>query len=53
MNLDDCWAGPRDKRTGKLTADKNWQGGTLKSIADYVHSKGMLFGTCECPLLPA
>ena len=46
LNLDDCWAGPRDNATGRLTADKNWRGGTLKSVADYVHSKGMKFGTC-------
>lgn len=45
MNLDDCWATGRDK-DGRLIADpKLWTGGTLKHIADYVHSKGMLFGT--------
>lgn len=45
VNLDDCWATGRDKN-GRLIADpKLWTGGTLKHIADYVHSKGMLFGT--------
>ena len=45
VNLDDCWATGRDK-DGKLIADpKLWTGATLKHIADYVHSKGMLFGT--------
>lgn len=44
---DDCWAGKRNSK-GELTADENWTGGTLKHIADYVHSKGMMFGTCKC-----
>lgn len=45
VNLDDCWATGRDK-DGRLIADpKLWTDGTLKHIADYVHSKGMLFGT--------
>ena len=45
VNLDDCWATGRDK-DGKLIADpKLWTGATLKHIADYAHSKGMLFGT--------
>ena len=45
MNLDDCWATGRGS-DGKLIADpKLWSGATLKHIADYVHAKGMLFGT--------
>ena len=45
VNLDDCWATGRGS-DGKLIADpKLWTGATLKHIADYVHAKGMLFGT--------
>jgi alpha-galactosidase len=47
INLDDCWA-QRNSTTGKIMADpKKWTNGTLKSIADYVHSKDLLFGTCK------
>jgi len=45
LALDDCWASGRTK-DGVLIADpKLWKGATLKSIADYAHSKGMKFGT--------
>jgi alpha-galactosidase len=46
--LDDCWAGPRDE-SGRLTADKmRFPSGSLKPIADYVHSKGLLLGAYTC-----
>ena len=42
---DDCWASSRHPN-GTLIADpKFFPSGTLKPLADYVHSKGMLFGT--------
>ena len=45
INLDDCWA-ERNATTGKIMADPTkWTDGSLKAIADYVHSKGLLFGT--------
>jgi len=45
FNLDDCWASSRHPN-GTLIADpKFFPSGTLKPLADYVHSKGMLFGT--------
>eukprot|EP00931_Biecheleriopsis_adriatica_P056567 TRINITY_DN33520_c0_g1_i1.p1 TRINITY_DN33520_c0_g1~~TRINITY_DN33520_c0_g1_i1.p1 ORF type:complete len:403 (+),score=59.65 TRINITY_DN33520_c0_g1_i1:66-1274(+) len=45
FNLDDCWAKGRNE-DGSLYADKRmFPSGTLKELADYVHSKGMLFGT--------
>ena len=45
INLDDCWA-ERNATTGKIMADpRKWTDGSLKAIADYVHSKGLLFGT--------
>merc|ERR1711933_7151 len=44
LNLDDCWAKGRHAN-GTLFADtKTFQSGTLKELADYVHSKGLLFG---------
>lgn len=45
LNLDDCWAKGRYSN-GTLYADKaTFPSGTLKELADYVHSKGLLFGT--------
>jgi len=42
--LDDCWGGGRDAH-GNITADTSrFPSGTLKELADYVHSKGMLLG---------
>ena len=46
FNLDDDWAIGRDPTTGALIADPSrFTGGSLKSLADYVHSKGLKFGT--------
>jgi len=45
LNLDDCWAKGRND-DGSLYADNStFPSGTLKPLADYVHSKGLLFGT--------
>jgi len=45
LNLDDCWAKGRHEN-GTVFADTNsFPSGTLKPLADYVHSRGMLFGT--------
>jgi alpha-galactosidase len=47
LNLDDDWA-QRNSTTGKIMADPTkWTDGSLKTIADYVHSKNLKFGTCE------
>ncbi len=43
VNVDDCWEGPRDAN-GFISATNQWTGNSLKSVADYVHSKGMKFG---------
>lgn len=44
INLDDCWAGPRDAQ-GNITAEKSrFPSGTLKPLADYVHSLGLKLG---------
>lgn len=45
FNLDDDWALNRTAE-GVLVADPaRFKGGTLKSLADYVHNKGLRFGT--------
>eukprot|EP00913_Durusdinium_trenchii_P019481 g18313.t1 len=45
LNLDDCWAKSR-RGDGTLVADEaKFPDGTLKPLADYVHSKGLLLGT--------
>ena len=42
---DDCWAKGRHAN-GTLYADTaTFPSGTLKELADYVHSKNLLFGT--------
>ncbi|OMO65116.1 Glycoside hydrolase, clan GH-D [Corchorus olitorius] len=44
VNLDDCWAeGQRDKN-GKLVGKKTTFPSGIKSLADYVHAKGLKLG---------
>ena len=44
INLDDCWAGER-LSNGTVQADKRrFPTGTLKPLADYVHSLGLKLG---------
>ena len=44
INLDDDWA-QRDA-SGRIMADPTkWTNGSLQAIAEYAHSKGLLFGT--------
>jgi alpha-galactosidase len=46
INLDDCWQGKRDAQ-GVIHGDKNFP--DMKALADYVHSKGLKFGTYTSP----
>lgn len=41
--IDDCWQVSRDKE-GNIVPDKQRFPGGIKAVADYVHSKGLLFG---------
>lgn len=41
--IDDCWQGPRDAN-GVITADPQKFPAGIKSLADYVHSRGLKFG---------
>ena len=48
--MDDCWAKSRDSTTGVIMPDPKAFPQGMKAVADYVHSKGLLFGasgTCE------
>jgi len=42
--IDDYWQGGRDSVTGQLYADPKRFPSGIKSLADYVHSKGLKFG---------
>ncbi|MEV0372711.1 NPCBM/NEW2 domain-containing protein [Streptomyces sp. NPDC050636] len=44
VNLDDCWALPERDGNGKLVPDPQRFPNGIKSVADYVHSKGLKFG---------
>ena len=41
--IDDCWHGPRDTN-GFITADPQKFPSGIKTLADYVHSRGLKFG---------
>ncbi|GES98296.1 glycoside hydrolase family 27 protein [Rhizophagus clarus] len=43
LNIDDCWAGERDEQ-GYIHASNITFPGGIKALADYAHSKGLLFG---------
>jgi alpha-galactosidase len=43
LNLDDCWQVSRDNNS-KIVEDPNTFPSGMKALADYVHSKGLLFG---------
>ena len=43
INLDDCWQSSRDEN-GKIVPDPNAFKNGIKPLADYAHSKGLLFG---------
>jgi len=45
LNLDDCWAKGRYPNGSVYADPAKFPSGTLKPLADYVHSKGLLFGT--------
>ena len=45
VNIDDCWAEKtRDPTTKRLVADRKRFPNGIKALADFVHSKGLLFG---------
>ena len=44
VSLDDCWAKARDQETGVIIPDPAAFPDGMKAVADYIHSKGLLFG---------
>uniref|UniRef100_A0A1I7X7J5 Alpha-galactosidase n=1 Tax=Heterorhabditis bacteriophora TaxID=37862 RepID=A0A1I7X7J5_HETBA len=48
VHVDDCWMGrERDEKSGKLIADKNRFPSGMRSLARYMHDKGLKFGIYE------
>ena len=48
VNIDDCWMSGRDG-SGNLQADSGKFPSGIKSLADYVHGKGLKLGIYETP----
>ena len=46
--IDDCWSLKERNENGRLTADPEKFPNGMKSVADYVHSKGLKFGMYSC-----
>ena len=46
INIDDCWQGPRDPKTGRVTSNEKFP--DMKALADYVHSLGLKIGLYTC-----
>lgn len=44
VNLDDCWLTDYRDQNGRLVADPVAFPSGMKALADYIHSKGLLFG---------
>jgi alpha-galactosidase len=42
--MDDCWASSRDPTTNAIIPDPNGFPSGIAALADYVHSRGLLFG---------
>ena len=48
VNIDDCWMSGRDS-SGNLQADSSKFPSGIKSLADYIHGKGLKLGIYEAP----
>mmetsp|Transcript_11772 Transcript_11772/g.14224 ORF Transcript_11772/g.14224 Transcript_11772/m.14224 type:complete len:428 (+) Transcript_11772:68-1351(+) len=48
INLDDCWADSSRDENGKLQGQPKQFPSGMKSLADYVHSKGLKLGLYTC-----
>lgn len=46
--IDDCWSEKQRDENGRLVPDKQKFPNGIKSVADYVHSKGLKFGIYSC-----
>eukprot|EP01046_Picozoa_sp_COSAG06_P000912 COSAG06_NODE_26_length_32102_cov_250.952911_27_plen_143_part_00 len=52
VNIDDCWANWNRTTAGKLAPNSTRFPSGMKTLADYVHSKGLKLGTCESVSAP-
>ncbi|MBP0954970.1 MAG: glycoside hydrolase family 27 protein [Oscillospiraceae bacterium] len=46
--IDDCWSEKQRDREGRLVPDKSKFPHGMKSLADYIHSRGLKFGMYSC-----
>ncbi|MFG2825695.1 NPCBM/NEW2 domain-containing protein [Kitasatospora sp. NPDC048365] len=49
VNIDDCWQDPSRDSAGNLVADHGRFPGGIKTLADYVHGKGLKLGIYATP----
>ncbi|KAM7353165.1 alpha-N-acetylgalactosaminidase isoform 2-T6 [Cochliomyia hominivorax] len=47
VNIDDCWLEKQRSNNGKLVPDKKRFPSGMRSLSDYIHSKGLKFGIYE------
>lgn len=47
INVDDCWLEKNRGSRGELVADRRRFPSGMRSLADYVHGKGLKFGIYE------
>ena len=47
VNIDDCWQGKRGGRYGALLGNERFP--DMRSLADYIHSRGLRFGIYSTP----
>eukprot|EP00045_Choanoeca_perplexa_P006845 m.59304 g.59304 ORF g.59304 m.59304 type:complete len:410 (-) comp13816_c0_seq3:32-1261(-) len=48
INMDDCWSAKTRDAQGHLQADAKQFPSGLKSLADYIHDRGLYFGLYTC-----
>jgi alpha-galactosidase len=44
VNVDDCWLEVNRTESGHMQPDRTTFPSGIKNLADYIHSKGLLFG---------
>ena len=44
MNIDDCWQAKSRAKSGQIEEDKTRFPSGMKTLSDYIHSKGLKFG---------
>ena len=44
MNIDDCWQSSNRAKSGEIEEDRDRFPSGIRSLSDYIHSKGLKFG---------